>query len=62
MFFIYIKKPSYISKPSESMTEQESNINNELQHGNIFMHNGNSQECFLKLCKNQDEKEKTLHF
>ena len=36
-------------EPSESVREQESDINNELQHGNLFMHNGNSQECFLRL-------------
>ena len=45
-------------EPSESVREQESDINNELQHGNIFMHNGNSQERFLRLCKNQNEKKK----
>ena len=32
----------YQNQPSESVREQGSDINNELQHGNIFMHNGNS--------------------
>ena len=38
------------------MREQGSDINNEPQHENIFVYNGNSQECLLKLCKNQYKK------
>ena len=32
----------YQKQPSESVREQGSDINNELRHGNIFMHNGSS--------------------